>query len=133
MNLFKAKTDKEIEEVIKAMSVDELLTHGAKTADKNIILYAIEKANTNVWAYDYNESSVDFMNAVNTKHYWELLDIDEEQYVILRRIVDGTEEDVTLKFFANRYSPIYKDDRILKETKDTIKKDIAKNIRDLKK
>ena len=46
------------------------------------------------------------------------MNIDEERYVILKRITDGEEEDLTLKFFANRYSPIYKDDRILKETKD---------------
>ena len=69
--ILKGKTDKEMEGVIKGMSVNELLTFGARSGDKNVILYAIEKANTNVWAYDYNESSVDFMNAVNTKQYWD--------------------------------------------------------------
>ena len=119
--LFRAKTDEEIAETLKGMSVEELLTYGVKLEDKNIILYAIERADTKVWAYDYSERRIDELNPVNTKQYWELTNIDE-RYISLRRIFDGKEEDWTLKFFANRFTPIYPDSEILRETKETINK-----------
>jgi len=121
-DLFKAKSDEEIEEILKSSSTEELLSIGHKTNDKMILLYAIENANTKVWAYDYNESSIDFMNAVNTKQYWEFIEIDEKRYVIIKRIADGTQEEYTLKFFADRFTPIYPDNRILKETRNTLNK-----------
>lgn len=117
-DVLKPKTDEEIEELMKSLTPEELLSLGFKMNDKNIILYGIEKANTKVWAYDYSE---DFLKAVNTRQYWEFLDVNEE-YITVKRIADGEEQDWSFKFFANQFTPIYADNRVLKETKDTINK-----------
>lgn len=111
-DLFKGKTDAEIEDLMNDLSGKELIKIGCSIKDKNIIKFGIEKANTRIWALDYIEGTIDFFdNMVNLKSIWELIRFDEERYVELRNILTGKEDTYSLSFFGDRFEPIYKDNK----------------------
>jgi len=120
-NILKPKTDEEIQEALEEMSPEQLLKVGAKWEDREIIRLGIEKADTNVFAMGYSPRHINASNPINLNTFYEVLDVNE-RYVTTRRIYDGDEDDFTLGFFGDRFTPIYKDNIDLYGTKQTIDK-----------
>jgi len=120
-DLLRGKTDEEVSNILSDMSVEELLQTGTNLKDKNIIKYAIEKANTKVWAFDYNSQSADFFNAVNLRSFYYVYSFDD-RYIKCKRIADGKDDESTILFFGSRYTPIYKGDKILNDTEEILNK-----------
>ena len=125
-DILKPKSDQEIEDLLADMDALELMRFGSKHNQIPIIQLGIERADTKVFARDFNASSANFFDSLNLKTYWELIDIDIDNYVKMRRIVDGEEDDFSMGFFAKRFIPIYEDDDILNFTRRSLDKILNK-------
>ena len=121
-DLFKSKTDKEIEMILKTLSGEQLIKIGIDINDNEMIKAGIEKTGTKVWAFQYNASSADFFdNMINLKYLYELIEIQKEKrenhvnefryYVILKNIMVENEYIYSIKYFVGEYKPIYKDNK----------------------
>ena len=120
-DILKPKTDEEIENILEKLSGEEIMQLGYKNSSIYICKYGIEKCGTKVFALDYNESSYDFLNAVNLQKFFEITSFtDDDHHVCIKRLSDYTEHDYAILFFASRFTPIYPDNKILNQTKQNL-------------
>jgi len=121
-DVFKPKSDEEIENIIDNMNTEQLFAYGLSLKNKELIKLGIERSDSNVYAYDYDLPHLNKSNPLNLHHFWEVIGIDENRYVLIRRITTGEEDSYSISFFAQRFTPIHKGDTKLQETKDDLDK-----------
>lgn len=127
-NVLKPKTEDDIYKELEELSPEEILLLGYNSQNKNIIRIGIEKANTNIYGFDYDLKRIDHLNPINL---WKYYEVDFDGYTAYTtRIADGEEEAFSLLFFASRFVPIYKqkDLDIIKKTAKIANKILNKLI-----
>jgi len=113
-DIFKPKTEEEIEEILKTLSPDKIIDYGASIENRDIIEYGIEKANTKIFLNSYIPSKFS-----SDYYYWELKDINDK-WIYLKRISDDSEEKFSFISFSHNFKPVYKENRQYKELKDIV-------------